>query len=401
MRGGIAAALGVLALAAGVVAAPAADGQSGRAAASAEAFAREGESGALAGSVRARGNARRSSPLGTRASASTRGGHGRAGASVVLTDIEMFDGLVTAKSVAVSAAASGDQTTKAGSVRALRINGRLVNPPRGRTEYDMGGVGRLVALASGPTGILGLRGWVTQDYKGWKAGDTITVGYASARARDADVERAGEPAATEPAADPAKKPRSTARRTAAGKRRARERRRLERESNVLLARRGYAFPVAGDPSYSDTWGAPRSTIASGRHEGADIFAPMGTPVVAAADGRIYRVGTLKVSGNRLWLRDRAGYRFFYAHLAGFAASAFNGADVRAGDVIGFVGNTGDAEPTPPHVHFQTHLPDGTVVNPFPIVTAWQRRNDAEPGAVAAGPPPGALVVVRDFLGEAR
>lgn len=389
MRGGIAAALGVLAL--GGAAAFAADEQRARrASASAEAFAREGESGALADSVRVRGNATRSGRA-TRASASTAGGDGRARATVDLSGVELFDGLVTAGRVAVAAEAARGRTSTSGSVRALRIDGKLVAPPRGRTEYDMGGVGRLVALASGSTGILGLRGWVTQDYKGWKAGDTITVAYATARARDA----VAPSAAQEPEA-PAAKPKAKAkRRRSKAKRQASER--LQRASDALLARRGYAFPVAGKHTFSNEYGAPRATIASGRHEGNDIFAAMGTPVVAVADGRVYRVGTLKVSGNRLWLRDRAGFRYFYAHMAGFATAAFNGADVRAGDVLGYVGNTGDAEPTPPHTHFQIHLPDGSAINPFPVITAWDQRGDVKPGAAAAGPPPGALVVVRDFL----
>jgi len=391
MRGGIAAALGVLAL--GSVAAFAADDQRARrASAVAEAFAREGESGALADSVRVRGNGRRSGRW-TSASASTAGGQGRARAVADLEDVELFDGLVTAKRVTVAAVAADGRTTTTGSVRALRIDGRLVAPPRGRTEYDIGGVGRLVALASGRTGILGLRGWVTQDYKGWKAGDTITAGYASARALDAVAPAAEEP--DKPAAKPApkaKRPRSTR----ARRRRAAEARRLRRATDALLARRGYAFPVAGNPSFSDDYGAPRA-IPGGSHEGNDIFAAMGTPVVAVADGRIYRVGTRKVSGNRLWLRDEAGYRYFYAHLADFAAAAFNGADVRAGDIIGYVGNTGDAEPTPPHLHFEVHLPDGTAINPFPVITAWDERADVKPGAAAEAAPPGALVMVRDFL----
>ena len=395
MRGGIAAALGVLAL--GGASAVAADEQR-RASAVAEAFAREGESGALAGSVRASGNEQRAGN-GTSASASTAGGKGRARAAADLSDVEMFDGLVTARRVTVAAEAAAGRTSTSGRVTALRIDGRLVTPPRGRTEYDMGGVGRLVALASGRTGILGLRGWVTQDYKGWKAGDTLTVGYASARASDAAAPAATErpePQSAQPAAKAGKKARRP--RSAAERRRvAAERRRLKQATDELLARRGYAFPVGGEPSFSDDYGAPRATIASGSHEGNDIFAPMGTPIVAVADGRIYRVGTRKVSGNRLWLRDRAGYRFFYAHLADFAAAAFNGADVRAGEVIGYVGNTGDAEPTPPHLHFEVHLPDGTAINPFPVITAWQQRADVRPGAAAAGPPPGALVVVKDFL----
>ena len=398
MRGGIAAALGALALGGGLAAGSAAEEQR-RASASAEAFAREGESGALSDPVRARGNAARSGRA-TSARASTTGGKGRASASADMSDVEMFDGLVTAERVAVSAEAAGGRTSTTGTVRALRIGGKLVTPPRGRTEYDMAGMGRLVALAAGPTGILGLRGWVTQDYKGWKAGDTITVGYASARARDGVAAAAPKPAAPEPAAPAAGKPKAKAKKkgaSAKAKKDAAERRRLEAATGELLARRGYAFPVAGKHTFSDDYGAPRSTIPSGAHEGNDIFAAMGTPIVAVADGRVYRVGTRKVSGNRLWLRDRAGYRYFYAHLADFAAAAFNGADVRAGDVIGFTGNTGDAEPTPPHLHFEVHLPDGTAINPFPVITAWDQRADVKPGAAQSGPPPGALVVVKDFL----
>jgi murein DD-endopeptidase MepM/ murein hydrolase activator NlpD len=140
------------------------------------------------------------------------------------------------------------------------------------------------------------------------------------------------------------------------------------------------------------------------HEGNDIFASFGTPIVAVADGRIYRVGTLHISGNRLWLRDRKGYRYFYAHLSDFAAAAYNGADVHAGEVIGFVGNTGDAEPTPPHLHFEVHMPDGAVVDPNPFLqkwdaggvtsASWLRRYGKDPGVR-----PGALVVVKDFLAD--
>jgi murein DD-endopeptidase MepM/ murein hydrolase activator NlpD len=166
--------------------------------------------------------------------------------------------------------------------------------------------------------------------------------------------------------------------------------------------KGYAFPVAGKHTFSDTFGAPRSDVPA--HVGADIFASFGTPVVAVADGRIYRVGTLPISGNRLWLRDKRGFRYFYAHLSDFAAAAYNGADVHAGEVIGFVGNTGDAEPTPPHLHFEVHMPDGAVVNPTPFATKWDaggvtsaswlKRYGKDPGVR-----PGALVVVKDFLAE--
>jgi murein DD-endopeptidase MepM/ murein hydrolase activator NlpD len=141
-----------------------------------------------------------------------------------------------------------------------------------------------------------------------------------------------------------------------------------------LAGGGYVFPVAGEASFSDDFGVPRTTT---WHHGNDIFAPTGTPLVAVADGSLFNVGWNDVGGNRLWLRDVAGNEFYYAHLSGFSPLARDGALVRAGDVIGFVGDTGDAEGTSPHVHFEIHPPelsaqgyDG-VVNPYPYLVAWR------------------------------
>ncbi|MGH3041761.1 MAG: peptidoglycan DD-metalloendopeptidase family protein [Gaiellaceae bacterium] len=137
---------------------------------------------------------------------------------------------------------------------------------------------------------------------------------------------------------------------------------------------GYVFPVAGQASFSDSFRAARTTT---WHHGIDIFAAHGTPLVAVADGSLFNVGRNDVGGNRLWLRDTAGNEFYYAHLSGFSPLARDGAIVRAGDVIGFVGDTGDAAGTPPHLHFELHPPelrhlgyDG-VVDPYPYLVAWQ------------------------------
>ncbi|MEA2123945.1 MAG: peptidoglycan LD-endopeptidase LytH [Solirubrobacteraceae bacterium] len=169
---------------------------------------------------------------------------------------------------------------------------------------------------------------------------------------------------------------------------------------------GYAFPVYGKARVADNFGAARAKPI-GIHEGVDIFAPFGSPVVAVRDGKIDHVGTLAISGNRLWLHTANGDAFFYAHLSAFSDAARNGAEVKAGTVLGFVGNTGDAEPTPPHLHFEVHPGgmDEDAVDPYPIVTAWQRRDDVPPGAwlQQLGPDatkrPGALVTVRDFIAE--
>jgi murein DD-endopeptidase MepM/ murein hydrolase activator NlpD len=141
-----------------------------------------------------------------------------------------------------------------------------------------------------------------------------------------------------------------------------------------LAGGGYVFPVAGDASFSDDFRVPRPTS---WHHGIDIFAPLGTPLVAVADGSLFNVGWNDVGGKRLWLRDAAGNEFYYAHLSAFSPFAREGALVRAGDIVGFVGATGDAIGTSPHLHFEMHPPeleaqgyDG-VVNPYPYLVAWQ------------------------------
>jgi murein DD-endopeptidase MepM/ murein hydrolase activator NlpD len=141
----------------------------------------------------------------------------------------------------------------------------------------------------------------------------------------------------------------------------------------------YVFPVYGPVSFVDTFGAPRADVSW--HHGDDIFAPLGSPILAVADGTVFSVGWNQIGGNRLWLRDRKGNYFYYAHLAAFATTAVNGAKVHAGEVVGFVGNTGDAEGTPYHLHFEIH-PVGLLglgydgaVDPTPYLSSWQRASD--------------------------
>jgi murein DD-endopeptidase MepM/ murein hydrolase activator NlpD len=151
---------------------------------------------------------------------------------------------------------------------------------------------------------------------------------------------------------------------------------------------------------ADNFGAPREI---GAHQGDDIFAPFGAPVLAVADGTLEKVGTLPISGNRLWLRTTAGDTFFYAHLSAFSPAAVDGRAVKAGTVLGFIGNTGDAEPTPPHLHFEVHPGDRDAVNPYPFLTAWQQHGHVPAGAWLSrygsdtATRPGALVEVRDFI----
>lgn len=136
--------------------------------------------------------------------------------------------------------------------------------------------------------------------------------------------------------------------------------------------RGNRFPVQGSYTYSDDYAAPRA--GTGWHHGNDVFAPVGTPVVAVADGTLSKVGWNDLGGNRLWLTDDGGAAYYYAHLSAYSASAVDGAAVRAGDVIGYVGNTGQAATTPPHLHFEIHPSggvDGPSVDPYPFLQTWE------------------------------
>src|SRR5205085_11595301 len=141
----------------------------------------------------------------------------------------------------------------------------------------------------------------------------------------------------------------------------------------------YVFPVAGRAAtYGDTYGGFRSDVAGNWHHGDDIFAPLGTPVLAVATGTRYRVGWERLGGWRLWVRDSLGNEFYYAHLAGYSPDALRSERVTAGQVIGFVGNTGDAFTTSPHLHFEIHprpllhLHYNGAVDPTSYLEQWHR-----------------------------
>ncbi|HKP18508.1 MAG TPA: M23 family metallopeptidase [Gaiellaceae bacterium] len=144
---------------------------------------------------------------------------------------------------------------------------------------------------------------------------------------------------------------------------------------------GYVFPVYGPSGYGDSFAAPRGDVSGGWHHGDDIFAPLGAPILAIAEGTVFSVGWNDIGGYRLWLRDRAGNEFYYAHLSAYTKLAVNGRHVHAGDVLGFVGSTGDAEGTPFHLHFEVHpvsllfLGYDGAVNPTTYLNAWERLED--------------------------
>lgn len=142
---------------------------------------------------------------------------------------------------------------------------------------------------------------------------------------------------------------------------------FEAGSQVGIA--GFVFPVEGPYSFADTFGAPRmvGTKYEHTHEGTDIFAPKGSELYAVERGVVTRVGTDVLGGIKLWLVGSSGVRYYYAHLQKFAPGIRDGMVVDAGELVGFVGNTGNAKTTPPHVHFEIHPGGGPAVNPYPIL----------------------------------
>ena len=154
----------------------------------------------------------------------------------------------------------------------------------------------------------------------------------------------------------------------------------------------YTFPVAGNAFFGDTYGAMRSDVPGGWHHGDDIFSPLGRPVLAVADGKVYSVGWNRVGGWRLWLKDAQGNRFYYAHLSGYTKFGRNGTHVKAGQQLGFIGNTGDAFTTPDHLHFEIHpvrllhLHYAGAVDPTTYLDRWRRVEHVTPLPPAELPP---------------
>lgn len=127
----------------------------------------------------------------------------------------------------------------------------------------------------------------------------------------------------------------------------------------------YGFPVAGkgNAAIQSFWGNPRDG-GKRSHEGIDIFANRGTPVVAAVKGRVSRTGNRGLGGKQVWLREGLfGNSLYYAHLDSVIAKS--GQQVKLGDTLGLVGNTGNARTTPPHLHFGIY--SGGAKNPLPYV----------------------------------
>jgi peptidoglycan hydrolase-like protein with peptidoglycan-binding domain len=138
-----------------------------------------------------------------------------------------------------------------------------------------------------------------------------------------------------------------------------------------------AFPVQGRCHFGDTWGFPRG--GGRKHEGVDIIAPEGKLIYAVTDGtvtHVYHDRPGSLAGNGLRLTQPDGTYFFYAHLSAFEEGIAVGTRVRAGQVLGYNGSTGNAGT--PHLHFEIHPGGGAAINPFPFVKAVDACNRTEP-----------------------
>jgi murein DD-endopeptidase MepM/ murein hydrolase activator NlpD len=328
----------------------------------------------------------------------TSGSQARAGATSQVTSLSLFKGEITVASVtgethaiASTASAAGDMGVT--GLSSLVVLGTPVTPTANQ-RIDLADWGYAIALEQKgqridkPTPgyhdfVTALDIFLTADHGGLPAQSEIQIGYAEANAQASEEAPPPTPPSLPTTTSPKPKPPSPKGHPV--------------ESSPLtyhpkLTASGYVFPVYGNSSYSDTYGAERGDVSGGWHHGDDIFGALGAPLLAVAHGTVFSVGWNKVGGWRLWLRDDVGNEFYYAHLSAYSPYAVDGAIVDAGDVLGFMGNTGDARGTPYHLHFEVH-PVGLLglgydgaVDPTPYLDGWKHLEDVQFSAIAGWTP---------------
>jgi murein DD-endopeptidase MepM/ murein hydrolase activator NlpD len=373
---------------------------------------------------------------------------GTAAARSELQNVSLFGGEITVSAVraAVSSAGTiGDLSNS--TITNLIVFGTSVSEPTPNLEIPLADWGSLTVLrestSQGQGFVPSWHGTVTvlvvhldREHLGLSAGSTIRIGFSDASAKapaptattttqqvSTPKSKSGKtvPSGKSKSSSNSNRPRPLVATGAASDVRAGDVRRPKQKRDGLPVRTdipvvtpkltsgGYVFPVYGPSGYGDTFGAPRSDVSGGWHHGDDIFAPLGAPILAVANGTVFSVGWNDIGGYRLWLRDRGGNEFYYAHLSAYTTLAVNGRHVKAGDVLGFLGNTGDAQGTPFHLHFEVHpvsllfLGYDGAVNPTKYLDAWRRLEDirilpavpfsALGGAEASSAPtPGAILL---------
>src|SRR5256886_13500327 len=127
------------------------------------------------------------------------------------------------------------------------------------------------------------------------------------------------------------------------------------------------MPVQGvtKSQIADTWHVPRE--GDRLHEGQDIFAKRGTPILSATDGYIVRIGENQLGGQTVSVLGAGGRIYYYAHLDSYAPNIATGDHVTTQTVLGYVGNTGNAAGGPTHLHFGVYAREGAL-NPLPLLT---------------------------------
>ena len=321
-------------------------------------------------------------------------------AEVSLDGVSLLDGVVQASGIHLVAQAKAWGDGVAGSTVGSSVNGLIVNGETVDSSQDtvtIDGVGSLSILghssdgsgASASADVVGLRLSLSAPAAGLPAGAVIVVGHASARA-DQDTWRSLVPSPT-PSASPS--PSKSPRPSPSSSSRPRPTPRPTTSSAGASASPaasfdpapmppptiiadaatrfpGAVFPVLGAYTYTNDWLAPRI---GHLHQGIDIFAAKGTPLVAVQDGTVDTLSDYGLGGISLHVTNERGDYFYYAHLSGYAPGVQEGMPVRAGDIVGYVGNTGDAATTPPHLHFEIHPAGGPAVNAFPYLEAWRAQ----------------------------
>jgi hypothetical protein len=352
--------------------------------------------------------------------------------------ISVFKGEITASSVTGAARGSTSGRNATGNFSGATVTGLTVlgtdTPAAPNVRVPLADWGYLTTLEEGTDSSLGAGGaqgfhgfvsalaiHVTAPHGGLPAGSEIQIGYAEASVQ-ASVPPPPKPVVSGPAPKqpktrkPEKKTPVAPEPTKHGKTTSPPLVRRPTGLQPRLTAGGYVFPVYGPAQFGDSFGAFRGDVSGNWHHGDDIFAPLGAPIVACADGIVFSVGWNDVGGNRLWLRDDQGNEFYFAHLSAFTPLAKNGMRVRAGEMLGFVGNTGDAQGTPTHLHFEVHPSslifmgyDGAV-DPTPYLDAWRHLQDvrfsnvaswlAQTGIADPAPKPAAILLQVSDISEA-
>lgn len=153
------------------------------------------------------------------------------------------------------------------------------------------------------------------------------------------------------------------------------------EGTLNISGNSFPIPLRYNYSYRSTWGDARGWGGKRIHEGCDIFAGAGTPVLATANGVVEVIGWNKYGGWRIGIRDLNNVYHYFAHLSGFEKGMKRGSLVMPGQVIGYVGSSGYGRPGtsgkfPPHLHYGMYRDTGNrewAFDPTPYLRKWERE----------------------------